>query len=188
MKSSFALVLTVLLIAVPGLAQKTTVDYDEDADFTTMSTYSWQVGTPIPNQLMDQRVIAAVDYHLSMLGYVKTDGTPDVYVTYHAATQEQQSISTTGYGYGGGRRYRRHGGGMASSTSRVHTYVKGTLVVDIWDAAEKSLMWRGTSTDTLSDKPEKNEKKINKGMGSCSRTSLQKKIKSTTARGGGRLS
>ncbi len=40
MKSSFALVLTVLLIAVPGLAQKTTVDYDEDADFTTMSTYS----------------------------------------------------------------------------------------------------------------------------------------------------
>ena len=34
----------------------------------------------------------------------------------------------------------------------------------IWSAAEKSLMWRGTSTDTLSDKPEKNEKKINKGM------------------------
>ena len=42
--------------------------------------------------------------------------------------------------------------------------MKGTLIVDVWNAAEKSLMWRGTSTDTLSDKPEKNEKKINKGM------------------------
>ena len=165
MKVSSALILAVSLVAVPSFAQKTTIDYDEGADFTKLSTYAWQVGTPIPNQLMDQRVIAAVDYHLSMLGYVKTDGTPDVYVTYHAATQEQQSVSTTGYGYGGGgRRYRRYGGGMSSSTSRVHTYTKGTLVVDIWDAAEKSLMWRGTSTDTLSDKPEKNEKKINKSM------------------------
>lgn len=163
-KISCAAVLAVLLNAVPSFAQKVTVDYDDQADFTKMSTYGWQVGAPIPNQLMDQRVIAAVDYHLSMLGYIKTDDTPDVYVTYHATTQEQQRVTTSGYGYGGGRGWRRYGGGMGSSTSRVHTYVKGTLIVDIWNAAEKSLMWRGTSTDTLSDKPEKNEKKINKGM------------------------
>jgi len=164
MKISCAAVLAVLLSTVPGLAQDVTVDYDDKADFTKMSTYAWHVGTPISNQLMDQRVIAAVDYHLSMLGYIKTDGTPDVYVTYHATTEEQQRIVTSGFGYGGGRGWRRYGGGMGSSTSRVYTYVKGTLVVDIWNAAEKSLMWRGTSTDTLSDKPEKNEKKINKGM------------------------
>ena len=41
---------------------------------------------------------------------------------------------------------------------------KGTLVVDIWDAKTKDMVFRGTTTDTISDKPEKNEKKINKGM------------------------
>ena len=53
---------------------------------------------------------------------------------------------------------------MGSTTSRSHTYTKGTLVVDFWDAKTKNMVFRGTSTDTLSDKPEKNEKKINKGM------------------------
>lgn len=163
MRTLMTTVMAILLLAVPCFAQKVTVDYDDQADFTKISTYAWQVGTPIPNQLMDQRVIAAVDYHLSMKGYQKVESNPDVYVTYHAATKEEQTVTTSSFGYGGGRGMRRYGGGMGSSTSRVHTYVKGTLVVDIWNAKEKTLMWRGTSTDTLSDKPEKNEKKINKG-------------------------
>jgi hypothetical protein len=36
------------------------------------------------------------------------------------------------------------------------------LVVDIFDAKSKSLMFRGTATDELSDKPEKNIKKMDK--------------------------
>ena len=38
----------------------------------------------------------------------------------------------------------------------------GTLVVDIFDAKTKSLMFRGTAQDEISDKPEKNIKKIAK--------------------------
>ncbi len=38
----------------------------------------------------------------------------------------------------------------------------GMLVVDILDGKDKQLIWRGIATDTLSDNPEKNEKKINK--------------------------
>ena len=33
----------------------------------------------------------------------------------------------------------------------------GTLVVDIFDAKTKQLMFRGTAQDELSDKPEKNQ-------------------------------
>jgi hypothetical protein len=36
----------------------------------------------------------------------------------------------------------------------------GTLVVDVFDGQNKKLIWRGTATDVLSDKPEKNEKKL----------------------------
>ncbi len=52
---------------------------------------------------------------------------------------------------------------MGSSTSRSSTYTKATLVIDIWDAKSKSMIFRGSITDTVSSKPEKNEKKINKG-------------------------
>ena len=38
----------------------------------------------------------------------------------------------------------------------------GTLVVDIFDAKSKRLVFRGTAQDELSDKAEKNIKKMNK--------------------------
>jgi hypothetical protein len=38
------------------------------------------------------------------------------------------------------------------------------LVIDIWDARTKQLLWRGTATDTVSENPEKNEKNLKKAM------------------------
>jgi len=35
-------------------------------------------------------------------------------------------------------------------------------VVDIFDAPTKKLIWRGVATETLTDKPDKNEKKLEK--------------------------
>lgn len=158
MKSGI-LTLALILTTVPCFAQKVNVDAAEDADFSKYRTYQYQNGTPVPSALMDQRVIAAIEYHLAMKGFEKVNSNPDLVVTYHASTREEQTITTDHFGTGYGR-YR--GTGMGSSTSRVHTYTKGTLVIDIWAATEKALLWRGTATDTLSNKPEKNEKKINK--------------------------
>ena len=50
--------------------------------------------------------------------------------------------------------------GMGSSTSTVRTYTTGTLVLDMWDASAKKLVWRGVASDTVSDDPAKNAKKI----------------------------
>jgi len=36
----------------------------------------------------------------------------------------------------------------------------GTLVVDLFDTPSKKLIWRGQASDVLSDKPEKNDKKL----------------------------
>ena len=54
--------------------------------------------------------------------------------------------------------------GMSTSTSRVRTYTEGTLVVDIYRADKKELVWRGVVTATLDENPRKVEKKINKGV------------------------
>ena len=158
MKSTI-LTLVAILVGVPAFAQKVNVDFAEDADFSQYQTYQYKKSeVPVPSQLMDQRVVAAIEYHLSMKGYEQVDANPDLLVTYHASAHNEQRI-TTDY-YGGG--YGRYRGGWSSGTTRTHTYTKGTLVVDIWDAKEKALLWRGTATDTVSDKPEKNEKKVNK--------------------------
>jgi hypothetical protein len=71
-----------------------------------------------------------------------------------------------GYGYGGGWYWGGYGGygGMGSSTTRVRTYNQGTIVIDMWDAKAKELVWRGIVTDTISDNPQKNIDKINKGL------------------------
>jgi uncharacterized protein DUF4136 len=37
----------------------------------------------------------------------------------------------------------------------------GTLVVDLFDTGAKKLIWRGSASDTLSDKSDKNIKKLN---------------------------
>ena len=51
-------------------------------------------------------------------------------------------------------------GGMTTTT--VSEIPTGQLSVDIGDAKTKKLLWLGSASDTLSDKPEKNEQKIQK--------------------------
>jgi hypothetical protein len=49
-----------------------------------------------------------------------------------------------------------------STNTTAHTYEQGTLIVDIWDAKDKKLIWRGTATAVVPEDPEKSAKLINK--------------------------
>ena len=40
----------------------------------------------------------------------------------------------------------------------------GTLVIDLYDAKTKQLIWRGSAQDTVSDSAAKNEKNLDKGV------------------------
>jgi hypothetical protein len=40
----------------------------------------------------------------------------------------------------------------------------GTLIVDLFDANTKTLIWRGSSSDTLSNTSDKNIKNLDKGV------------------------
>lgn len=50
------------------------------------------------------------------------------------------------------------------ATTRVEPTPIGTLVVDVFDARTQKLIWRGRATDTLSNKPDKDEKKLEKDV------------------------
>ena len=154
-----------LSAAASAQAQKITTDWDHDANLDNYQTYMWSKGTPVQNPLMDQRVVSAIESELASKGIQKVDSNPSMYVVYHASTKQDQSFVTDSFGYGMGAGWRRGGvGGMGTSTTREVTHQKGTLVVDFWDAGTKNLLWRGTATDTVSDKPEKNSKKVVKAM------------------------
>ena len=51
---------------------------------------------------------------------------------------------------------------MGTASTTVSEYTVGTLVVDMFDAKTKNLVFRGTAEDEISDKPEKNAKKLEK--------------------------
>jgi hypothetical protein len=78
-------------------------------------------------------------------------------------TQNQQSLNTFYDGFGGGWRWRG-GGGFGESTTTVDNYKVGTLVIDLFDTNTKTLLWRGSSSDTLSNKADKNIKNLDKGV------------------------
>jgi len=154
-----------LVISLPALAQKVTVDYDKAASFTNFKTYAWKEGTPAKNPLMQTRITEAIDKELAAKGFKKVDAeqNPDLVVLYHAAVDVETQINTVNMGgyYGWYGPYGGVGGG-GSSTTYVDKIPVGTLRVDIGDIKNKKLLWQGKAVSNLSDKPEKVEKTINK--------------------------
>ena len=92
--------LTLALAALPAIAaaQKTTYDYDKTATFTQFKTYSWKEGTPTKNELLDKRLVAAIEDQMAKKGLVKNDTAPDVFVVFHIAFDEQKDISSVQHG------------------------------------------------------------------------------------------
>ncbi|MCI0387649.1 MAG: DUF4136 domain-containing protein [Acidobacteria bacterium] len=154
-----------LTLTGSALAQKVNVDWDKSANFTGFKTYAWAKGTPPNNPLMAERVVRDIDAQLAAKGLQKVDASsnPDLVVAYHAAVSEETQLNTMDTGmWGPGWGYGWGGGGM--STTTVSKIPVGQLVVDIGDVKTKKFLWRGTASGTLSDKPEKVEKTINKAV------------------------
>lgn len=160
-RTKFAGIVLFLLAAAGMLnagAQTVTTDYDHQANFSAYKTYMWGTGTPLPNPLMDQRVVAAVDAQLSAKGFTKVTANPDMMVVYHGSVTEQTQLNTMGYG-GWGARW---GGGM--STTTVDKIPYGQLVIDIGDAKTKQLLWLGNASNSLNSNPQKNSALIDKAV------------------------
>lgn len=164
------LAVAVVIAALPAIAaaQKTTYDFDKSATFGSFRTYALKEGTPTKNELIDKRIVAAIEAQLAAKGFVKNETAPDVIVVFHIAFDEQKDISSYstgpmygGYGYG-------WGGGWGSTTTdvRVREILVGTLAVDMVDAKNKTVVWRGLGTKEIDTdaKPEKRDQNINKAV------------------------
>jgi hypothetical protein len=176
MKKALGLVFVLALAATPAMAQKVNIDYAHDFDFSGVNTFQY-VDTEesnSKNELMAGRIVEMIKKELREGGLTEVQENPDLYVTYHVTTEELSSFNTTSMGYGGyggygpgWGGYGRYGygygaGGMASSTTYETKYTEGTLIIDGYDPTDKKLVWRGTGTVTIKDKPEKQIKQVDK--------------------------
>jgi uncharacterized protein DUF4136 len=152
----------ILAVVAATFAQQVKTDFDHQANFTKYKTYSWQEIKPT-NSLWDARIKSAVDAQLAAKGWTQVDSGGDVAIVAIKTTQTQRTLQTFYDGMGGGWRWRGFGG-MGEATTTEQDYKEGTLVVDMYDASTKQLIWRGSAEDTLSDKEAKNEKNLDKGV------------------------
>lgn len=186
-----ATLLCATFIALPAHAAKPQIQWDKAYDFTQVKTYQWQIpadeSLAQSNPFLHQFIQQQLEAKLTEAGLTKTDGTPDVYVTYHGSTQTETQLHSDSFGYGisgygmGGWGMYGYGMGPVSTTTRVVNYTKGTLVVDIWDPDTKQLVWRGTANDILiSDSNEKTQKNISKAIEAMAKQNRKLRAKGST--------
>jgi len=152
-------VVTVALVLTAfASAQDVKTDYDHHANFSQYHTYSWaKVKTTDP--LWESRIQDAVDKDLQGKGWQRVDNGGDVALTAVGSSHNQKEYQTFYDGMGGWR-----WGGFGETTTQVENYPVGALVLDMYDAHNKQLIWRGVASQSLSDKPEKNEQKLDKAV------------------------
>lgn len=156
-----ALFLLTAVSARASWAQCVIVDFNKAARFSFYETYACAAGTPAKNPLLDQRNIEEVDMRMVPKGFRKVEisENPDLIALCSAAvgTETQlNSMNTCGYGWG----YRC--GSMGTSSTTAEQMPVGALSLDICDAKTNKLLCLGQGAETLSIKPEKVEKTINK--------------------------
>jgi hypothetical protein len=156
MKIRLSFLLPVALLFVCVLwAVEAKSDYDHKVDFTRFHTYSW-LRVHAGNSLWADRIQGDVDAQMAAKGFTHVASGGDLSLTAFGSSKNQETLRTFYNGFPGW--YWSGWDGMATTTVDVDKV--GTLVVDMFDSNTKKLVWRGIATDTLSSKPEKNDKKL----------------------------
>jgi hypothetical protein len=159
MKNRLSIVLLVMLAtAAPVFAQQVSVNYNHSQDFTQYHTYAMESKNPnqINNSILAQVAKSDIEAALQAKGLTKVDpaANPDLILLASGGLQQQTSYQAWGM--------RGIGGGMGGITPEQN--VVGTMIIDLYDAKQKTLVWRGIAQDTLSNNGDKNQKMIGKAV------------------------
>jgi hypothetical protein len=152
-----AVALVPLLSALAACADKIPVHVQPSplADFSAYRTYAWAAPLPTPSpsdpetavDLFGWRVENAVDAALQGRGYGRDDHAPDLLVQLRAKIEERYADTIPAY-----QRYREAGGERPLFSAFAIGYEEATLVVELYDARSKQLVWRGATAVAMDAK------------------------------------
>ena len=163
MRMRFALSALLLAASISGVSavavgQTVSVNYNHSQSFAAFHTYAWQINDPnkIANSILAQAAISDIDNALVGKGFSKVEisANPDVIVIASGGLKQETSYTAWGM--------RGIGGGMGGITPQQN--VEGTLVVSIYSAKDKALVWRGIGQNALSNNGNKNQQLVGKAV------------------------
>jgi hypothetical protein len=151
-----------------AFAQDVRYNFDRDADFSKYKTYKWvdNKNAQKLDDLKDRQLKTAIDAELAKKGLSKVDSeNPDLYLSYQVALQQEKQYTSFDSGWGYGRGWRGWGG-TGMSTGQTSTIHVGAVDVDMYDVAERQLVWEGTASKTIDPKakPDKQQKNLEKAV------------------------
>lgn len=183
-RSVVAFASTLFLAGSCAFASNVRTDYDHNAKFENIHTYSWgKVKTS--NPLYKDRVKAAVDKDLQAKGWqlVPSGGNATVFATDMVKTEQEAETmysgmdddmdGALGVGWGGGWGWGGWGDGFGDgygmdgfgdSTTTIHNQRVAKLVVDVFDHSTHKLMFRGVADNDLGNNSNKNTKNMDKDV------------------------
>jgi hypothetical protein len=165
----FAAITSLFLLAACASNEPTySTDYDLKLNFERFKTYRWY-GDVNPSKEEEfrskndsyKRIRKAIDEYLFSRGFREAkQNRPDFLVNYSVSTQDHVKIDQFARypegGMHGAVSTGTYGSGVAigwsSKNSGVRTYKEGTAVIDIVDAANNRLIWRGIAEGRMSKK------------------------------------
>jgi hypothetical protein len=133
-----------LLVTWSAFAQKITVEFDQSADFARYHTFALRDGQlnsrnpALNSDLIRKNLDDSIAHYLSTKGLTEVTGPADLNVRYHFGSARRKQVERYPVGWRGTR------------TVRV-PYTEGTLVIDLHDAAIKSLVWRSIAHEDKND-------------------------------------
>ena len=159
MKTRLALcVILVCIASAIAHGQQVSVNYNHSQSFSQFHTYAWgsNNANKIQNSILAQVAVQDIDSALQGKGLQKVEESakPDLLVTANGGMKEQTSYSAMGM--------RGIGGGMGSITPEQN--VIGTMIVDLYDAKNQSLVWRGMAQNSLNNNGNKNQQMVQKAV------------------------
>lgn len=171
LKSTLLLIMA-LTLGSQLVAQKITVDLDKEANFTNYKSVTflgWQEDSDkLMNDIDKERMRNAFVTEFKARGMEKGGDNADLAITLYMVLEQKTSTTayTNYYGGGGYGRYGRGswgwGNGYANTTYSESDYIKGTLVMDVYDNGTNKLIWQAVASGTVKENPKKREKSIPK--------------------------
>ena len=159
MNKRFALfAMLVCITSAIAVGQQVSVYYNHSQSFAQYHTYALgsNNANEIKNSILAQVAKQDIDSAMQAKGLqlVQESQNPDLILTANGGLRQQTSWSAWGM--------RGIGGGMGGITPEQN--VEGTLIVDLYDAKNQTLVWRGIAQDTLSNNGNKNQEIVGKAI------------------------
>jgi hypothetical protein len=137
-------------------------DYDPNRDYASYRSWTWQepavqyqpADPHMKSDLIEQRVREAVAGQLDQRGLrpAAAGTAADLKVQVWLITEEREQEVSTGFGGAWGDPWHGYWGGPGFSETRTYHYRVRTLQIDLHDARDGKLVWRGSAEDTLNER------------------------------------